>query len=225
MECEMVGRRTIQLFLVCGIAFACCPTATADEYPYSGYFQSHPEGTDPGFVQAKCALQFYEQKKDGSSVNYILDQARYKSTGEVRYRISHKFDCSFESKTKLSSCTVTNYDGADTYSYPSFDVLEPRTEHSFTVSYFRDVRHAILYLERQEHIEANQPLRRTPSTRCIGFTEDRIERFMTSETYSSNPDDPRITIHRKIEPDDISAVLDIMGKIGPKSLTATLPSL
>lgn len=84
--------------------------ALADDYPYTGYYTTAAEAGrwSPLDIRA-CALNFFEQKKDGTFIAYHADLGRFEAKGELRYLIYQRGHCSYDAATKLERCT-TDFD-------------------------------------------------------------------------------------------------------------------
>jgi hypothetical protein len=201
-------------------------SALADDYPYSGYFTGYDVKVAPSLLQGKCALQFYHQKTDGTSINYVLDQKTYNTTGQVQYKIANVVSCKYDSSSKIGECSETFYNSLGSETDIFYEILNATSADAFFIINFNSKQELIDYQRFETEHALSGKLgsgRGVFSQRCVGFNADVLQSHITGEYKDAPPGSIREIWDKIIERKDFSMVLDIMQQIGPTAANATLP--
>jgi hypothetical protein len=119
--------------------------AQAADYMSEGIFTLQPDpaptsADDQAKLQLKCALHFFQNRKDGTFEQFFLDRDQFLKDGTVSYLEANVGVCTMDDKTRLESCqSKFAVDGKVADEPPSFNFysrLEPDTltAYSFTAA-------------------------------------------------------------------------------------------
>ena len=79
--------------------------AQAADYMSEGIFTLENQATtDDAKLQLKCALHFFQNRKDGTFEQFFLDKDQFLKDGKVSYWEANVGSCKMDDATKLESC-------------------------------------------------------------------------------------------------------------------------
>ena len=81
-------------------------SALGEEYPYSGVFWMSGSDVVKEELDARCALSFLEQRKDGNWFFYHIDLDEFRKSRTVQYLQFQSGHCKYESETRVESCVT-----------------------------------------------------------------------------------------------------------------------
>ena len=158
--------------------------ASADDYPFTGYFASVDADASIEDAQRTCALSFFRQEANGDFVNYLIDRPAFVKDGTVRYDLDGNGICSL-SDGKLEECKVLTAVHPDEPGMEFASVFTAIDEQGVRVAGFFSAADARSWM--QNHVPDPDYLVRYE--RCVGFDEAKLRSRFTGEPTAATPEE------------------------------------
>ena len=90
-----------RFFLIAASQFVTC-AATADPYPFDGFFAM----TGKGVVEVGCGFDILHQSRQGSFSAYLLDRDYWRAHGKPKFVRYKHGSCTFDAATQIDNCVT-----------------------------------------------------------------------------------------------------------------------
>lgn len=132
-------------FAILALVAAFPLSAQAADYMSEGIFTLQPDpaptgADDQAKLQLKCALHFFQNRKDGTFEQFFLDKDQFLKDGKVSYIEANVGTCQMDEKTRLESCqSKFAADGKIADEPPSFNFYSKLEPDTLTANSFSSV--------------------------------------------------------------------------------------